>query len=57
MSKDDGSIAAKATQQVDNAVYWLQKRYFAEGVGVKKRVKKSAAQLAKAKKNDKNSSR
>jgi hypothetical protein len=57
MSKDEGSIAAKATQQVDNAVYWLQKRYFAEGVGVKKRVNKSAAQLAKANKNDKNSSR
>jgi phage host-nuclease inhibitor protein Gam len=56
MSKDEGSIAAKATQQVDNAVYWLQKRYFAEGVRVKKRVNKSA-QLAKANKNDKNSLR
>ena len=57
MSKDEGSIAAKATQQVDNAVYWLQKRYFTEAVGAKKRLNKSAAQLAKANKNDKNSSR
>ncbi len=57
MSKDEGSIAAKTRRQVDNAVCWFQKRYFTEGVGAKKRLNKSAAQLAKANKNDKNSSR
>jgi len=57
MSKDEGSIAAKTRRQVDNAVCWLQKRYFTEAVGAKKRLNKSAAQLAKANKNDKNSSR
>jgi hypothetical protein len=57
MSKDEESIAAKTRRQVDNAVCWLQKRYFTEGVGAKKRLNKSAAQLTKANKNDKNSSR
>jgi len=57
MSKDEGSIAAKTRRQVDNAVCWLQKRYFTEAVGAKKRLNKSAAQLAKANKNEKNSSR
>ena len=57
MSKDDELIAAKSRRQVDNAVCWLQKRYFTEAVGAKKRLNKSAAQLAKANKNHKNSSR
>ena len=60
MSEDEGSIAAKTRRQVDNAVCWFQKRYFTEGVGAvgaKKRLNKSAAQLAKANKNEKNSSR
>ena len=57
MSKDEGSIAAKTRRQVDNAVCWLQKRYFTEGIEAKNRLNKSAAYLAKANKNDKKSSR
>jgi hypothetical protein len=57
MSKDEGSVAAKTRRQVDNAVCWLQERYFTEEVGPKKRLTQSAAHLVKANKNDKNSSR
>jgi hypothetical protein len=57
MSKDDGSVAEKTRRQVDNAVCWLQKHYFTEEVGAKKRLNESAAHLVKANKNDKNSSR
>ena len=56
MSKDDGLLAAKTRQQVDNAVCWLQKRYFTEEVRAKKQLNESAAQLVKANKIDKNSS-
>jgi hypothetical protein len=54
MSKDD-ELAAKTRRQVDNAVSWLEKRYFAEEVSAKKQLNESAA--AKASKSDKNSSR
>ncbi|MFZ0512642.1 MAG: hypothetical protein WAM14_13625 [Candidatus Nitrosopolaris sp.] len=40
MSGDDGS-AAKTRRQVDNAVCWLQKRYFTEEVRAKKRLNES----------------
>jgi hypothetical protein len=43
MPKDDGLLAAKTRQQVDNAVCWLQKRYFTEEV----RAKKQLPQLVK----------
>ena len=56
MSKDD-ELAAKTRRQVDNAVCWLQKRYFTEEVGANKRLTESAAHLVKANKNDKKSSR
>ena len=56
MSKDEGSIAAKTRRQVDNAVCWLQKRYFTEEVRAKKRLDESAAHLIKANKKEKNSS-
>jgi hypothetical protein len=42
MSKDDESVAAKTRRQVDNAVCWLQKRYFTEEVRAKKRLNESA---------------
>jgi hypothetical protein len=32
MSKDDELLAAKIRRQVDNAVSWLEKRYFTEEV-------------------------
>jgi len=57
MSKDEGSVAAKTRRQVDNAVCWLQERYFTEEVGANKRLTESAAHLVKANKNDKKSSR
>ena len=57
MSKNDESVAAKTRRQVENAVSWLEKRYFTEEVRAKKRLNKSAAHLVKANKNDKNSSR
>ena len=56
MSKDDGSDAAKTRRQVDNAVCWLQKRYFTEEV-IAKRFNESAAPLFKVNKNDRNSQR
>jgi hypothetical protein len=56
VSKDDGSDAAKTRRQVDNAVCWLQKRYFTEEV-IAKRFNESAAHLFKVKKNDRNSRR
>jgi len=56
MSKDDELIAAKSRRQVDNAVCWLQKRYFTEEVRAKKRLDESAAHLIKANKKEKNSS-
>ena len=49
MSKDDELLAAKTRRQVDNAVSWLEQRYFTEEV--KKQLNKSAAHLAKANKN------
>ena len=57
MSKDEGSVAAKTRRQVDNAVCWLQERYFTEEVGGNKRLTESAAHLVKANKNDNKSSR
>jgi hypothetical protein len=57
MSKDDGLVAAKTRRQVDNAVSWLEKRYFTEEVRAKKQLNESAAHLAEANKSDKNSSR
>jgi hypothetical protein len=56
MSKDD-ELAAKTRRQVDNAVSWLEKRYFTAEVRAKKQLNESAAHLAKANKSDKNSSR
>jgi len=60
ISKHEGSVAEKTRRQVDNAVRWLQKRYFIEEVEAKKRLNKSAARLIKKQKknnkNDKNSS-
>jgi hypothetical protein len=56
VSKDDGSDAAKTRRQVDNAVCWLQKRYFTEEV-IAKRFNESAAPLFKVNKNDTNSQR
>jgi len=47
MSKDD-ELAAKTRRQVDNAVSWLEKRYFTEDARTKKRLNKSAAHLVKA---------
>ena len=41
MSKDD-ELAAKTRRQVDNAVLWLEKRYFAEEVRAKKELNESA---------------
>ena len=38
MSKDD-ELAAKTRRQVDNAVSWLEKRYFTEEVRAKKELK------------------
>ncbi|MGA8082355.1 MAG: hypothetical protein WB988_10865 [Candidatus Nitrosopolaris sp.] len=57
MSKDDGIVAAKTRRQVDNAVSWLEKRYFTEEVRAKKELNESAGHLANANKSDKNSSR
>lgn len=54
--KNDGSDAAKTKRQVDNAVCWLQKRYFTEAV-IAKRFDESAAHLFKVNKNDSNSRR
>jgi hypothetical protein len=56
VSKDDGSDAAKTRRQVDNAVCWLQKRYFTEEVKAE-RFNESAAHLFKVNKNDRNSRR
>ena len=56
MSKDDGSDAAKTRRQVDNAVCWLQKRYFTEEVKAE-RFNESAAHLFKVNKIDRNSRR
>ncbi|MGB8938229.1 MAG: hypothetical protein WCC17_24315 [Candidatus Nitrosopolaris sp.] len=57
MSKDDGIIAAKTRRQVDNAVSWLEKRYFTEEVRAKKQLNESAAHVVKANRNDKITSR
>jgi hypothetical protein len=46
-ARKDGS-AAKTRRQVDEAVRWLEKRYFTEEVRAKKRLKESAAHLVKA---------
>jgi len=54
ISKHEGSVAEKTRRQVDNAVRWLQKRYFIEEVEAKKRLNKSAARLIKKQKNNKN---
>jgi hypothetical protein len=40
-------------RQVDNAVSWLEKRYFTEEVRAKKELNESAGHLAKANRNDK----
>jgi hypothetical protein len=57
MSKDDELLAAKTRRQVDNAVSWLEKRYFTEEVRAKKELKESAGHLARANRNDKITSR
>ena len=49
MSKDDELVAAKTRRQVDNAVCWLQKRYFTEEVRAKKQLNESAAHLSQGK--------
>ena len=41
ISKDD-ELAAKTKRQVDNAVSWLEKRYFTEEVRAKKQLNESA---------------
>ena len=46
MSKED-ELAAKTRQQVDNAICWLEKRYFTEDARTKKRLDESAAHLVK----------
>ncbi len=56
MSKDE-LLAAKTMQQVDNAVSWLEKRYFIEEVRAKKQLNESAAHVVKANRNDKITSR
>jgi len=45
-ARKDGS-AAKTRQQVDEAVRWLEKRYFTEDARTKKRLDESAAHLVK----------
>ena len=57
MSKDDGIVAAKTRRQVDNAVSWLEKRYFTEEVRAEKQLNESAAHVVKANMNDKITSR
>jgi phage host-nuclease inhibitor protein Gam len=57
VTKDDELVAAKTRRQVDNAVSWLEKRYFTEEVRAKKELNESAVHLAKANKSDMNSSR
>jgi hypothetical protein len=47
----------KDDELVDNAVSWLEKRYFTEEVRAKKELNESAVHLAKANKSDMNSSR
>jgi len=42
MSKDD-ELAAKTMRQVDNAVSWIEKRYFTDEVRAKKQLKESVA--------------
>jgi hypothetical protein len=42
MSKDD-ELAAKTRRQVDNAVLWLEKRYFTDEVRAKMQLNESAA--------------
>ena len=49
MSKDDELVAAKTRRQVDNAVCWLQKRYFTGEVRAKKQLNESAAHLSQGK--------
>ncbi|HXP50462.1 MAG TPA: hypothetical protein VN922_10930 [Bacteroidia bacterium] len=56
MSKDE-LLAAKTMQQVDNAVSWLEKRYFIEEVRAKKQLNESATHVVKANRNDKITSR
>ena len=57
MSKDVGLVAAKTRRQVDNAVCWLEKRYFTEEVRTKKQLNESVAHVVKANRNDKITSR
>lgn len=56
ISKDD-ELAAKTRRQVDNAVSWLEKRYFIEEVRAKKQLNESATHVVKANRNDKITSR
>ncbi len=42
MSKNDELLAAKTRRQVDNAVSWLEKRYFTKEVRAKKELNESA---------------
>jgi hypothetical protein len=42
MSKDD-ELAAKTRRQVDNAVLWLEKRYFTDEVRAKEQLNEYAA--------------
>jgi hypothetical protein len=56
-SQDDELLAAKTRRQVDNAVAWLEQRYFTEEVRAKMQLNESTARLAKANNSDKNSSR
>jgi hypothetical protein len=46
MSTED-RLAAKTRQQVDNAICWLEKRYFTEDARTKNRLDESAGHLVK----------
>ena len=48
MSKDD-ELAAKTRRQVDNAVSWLEKRYFTEEVRAKKQTQRICSTLSQGK--------
>ena len=56
MSNDEGADEQKQNGKVDNAVCWLQKRYFTEEV-IAKRFNEPAAHLFKINKNDRKSRR
>ncbi|MGC2570935.1 MAG: hypothetical protein WA364_05435 [Candidatus Nitrosopolaris sp.] len=53
----EDELAAKTKRQVDNAVSWLEKRYFTDEVRAKKQLSESVTHVVKANRNDKITSR